>query len=277
MKPTHDSLIFWGTRGGLPAGSLTSASLGLATSCVELRLSDRHIILDAGSGISLFGQEINDDDTRPIDILIGHYHFDHLIGLPFFAPLFSNKKQIRIFLPNLDNNLGIETIDKLISPPLFPITRDMFSNTVSFHSFVPGETLNLSSEISIKSSLFPHPGQNCGYRICQSGINKLCYISDIENSDQNTLQDVVNFAKDSDHLIIDSSYNDEEIITKKGWGHLSLGDIKIIAKQIPETQIFLYHHDIFKSDDAIINDSAHILSECDNVRLAKQFDKIQLA
>ena len=86
MELSEDKLIFWGTRGGLPSGEITSAKYGLATSCVELSFSDRHIIIDAGSGISLFGKQIDLNDRKPIDILIGHYHYDHLIGLPFFYP-----------------------------------------------------------------------------------------------------------------------------------------------------------------------------------------------
>ena len=133
MKLTEDRLIFWGTRGGLPSGEITSATYGLATSCVELSFSDRHIILDAGSGISLFGKQIDLHDKRPIDILIGHYHYDHLIGLPFCLPLFNGNHNVRIFLPELDGKHGIEAIDKLISPPLFPITKNMFFlGTTSF-------------------------------------------------------------------------------------------------------------------------------------------------
>ncbi len=277
MEFETDNLIFWGTRGGLPSGEVTSAKYGLATSCVELGLSDRHIILDAGSGISLFGKQIEHKSTKAIDILIGHYHYDHLIGLPFFTPLFNGNQTVRIFLPELDGKPGINAIDRLISPPLFPITRQMFSDSVSFHSFTPGETLKLSPDIFVSTSLFPHPGQNCGYRLQKSGKDKFCYISDIENTGGDTLDDVIAFNKNCTHLVIDSSYTQEEMKSRKGWGHLSLGDIKFIAEALPHVQIFMYHHDIFKSDSQIDADSKQLLSKYSNVRLAQQFEKIQLA
>ena len=277
MESVTDNLIFWGTRGGLPSGEVTSAKYGLATSCVELAVSDRHIILDAGSGISLFGKQIDPNSTKEIDILIGHYHYDHLIGLPFCSPLFTGNQPVRIFLPELDGKPGINAIDKLLSPPLFPITRQMFADKVRFHSFKPGETLTLSPDILVSTSLFPHPGQNCGYRLQKSGKDRLCYISDIENTGATTLDDVIAFNKDSTHLIIDSSYTQEEIKSRKGWGHLSLGDIECIAKALPHVQIFMYHHDIFKSDSQIDTDSKQLLSKYSNVRIAQQFDKIQLA
>ena len=272
-----DNIIFWGTRGGLPSGEVSSAKYGLATSCVELALSDRHIILDAGSGISLFGKQIEPHNTKPIDILIGHYHYDHLIGLPFCEPIFNGNNSIRIFLPELNGLPGINAIDKLISPPLFPITRNMFADTVSFHNFKPGKTLELSSDIVVSTCLFPHPGQNCGYRLNKFGENKLCYISDIENTNDTTLDDVIEFTKDSKHLIIDSSYTEEEMKSRKGWGHLSLSDIEFIATALPHIQIIMYHHDIFKSDHQIDKDSKTILSKCSNVKLATQFEKIRLA
>ncbi len=277
MKTEIDKFIFWGTRGGLPAGEITSAKYGLATSCVELALPDRHIVFDAGSGISLFGNQIKPDDNRPIDILIGHYHYDHLIGLPFFTPLFNGHHNVRIFLPNLNGEKGSDAIDKLISPPLFPISKEMFSETVSFHSFEPGDTLNLDTDCSVKTSLFPHPGQNCGFQFNKSSNYSLCYISDIENNTNDTLEEIIAFANNSMHLIIDSSYTREELKSRKGWGHLSLDDIEIIASQMPNIQIYLYHHDTFKSDSQIEEDSRGILSNYTNVRLAKQFDIVRLS
>ena len=89
--------------------------------------------------------------------------------------------------------------------------------------------------------------------------------------------DVIAFNKDSTHLIIDSSYTQEEIKSRKGWGHLSLCDIEFIAKALPDVQIFMYHHDIFKSDSQIDTDSKQLLSKYSNVRIAQQFEKIQLA
>ena len=277
MELSKDKLIFWGTRGGLPSGEITSAKYGLATSCVELSFSDRHIIIDAGSGISLFGKQIDLNDRKPIDILIGHYHYDHLIGLPFCLPLFNGNHTVRIFLPELEGRQGIEAVDKLISPPLFPITRDMFSDNVSFHSFVPGETLTLGLHDTIETSPFPHPGQNCGFRLNRRNRNTLCYISDIENNSDTTLKDVVKFIKNSTYLIIDSSYTKEEMKSRKGWGHLSLDDIEKIASRLPHVQIYLYHHDIFKTDFQIEMDSFKLLNEYNNVKLAKQLDVVELS
>ena len=91
------------------------------------------------------------------------------------------------------------------------------------------------------------------------------------------MEEIIEFSKKCTHLIIDSSYTREELKSRKGWGHLSLDDIEIIASQMPNIKIYLYHHDIFKSDSQIEEDSHDILSNYTNVRLAKQFDIIQLS
>ena len=152
----------------------------------------------------------------------------------------------------------------------------MFADSVSFHSFKPGETWELSSDIFVSTRLFPHAGQNCGYRLQKAGKDKLCYISDIENTSATTLDDVIAFNRDSTHLIIDSSYTQEEMKSRKGWGHLSLNDIEFIATLLPHVQIFMYHHDIFKSDSRIDADSKQLRSKCSNVKIARQFEQIKL-
>ena len=153
----------------------------------------------------------------------------------------------------------------------------MFSDNVSCHSFVPGETLTLGLHDTIETSLFPHPGQNCGYRLNRRDKNTLCYISDIENNSDSTLDDVIKFIKDSTHLIIDSSYTKEESKSRKGWGHLNLDDIEIIASRLPSVQIYLYHHDIFKTDSQVEMDSRKLLNKYNNIKLAKQLDVVELS
>ena len=130
---------------------------------------------------------------------------------------------------------------------------------------------------TIETSPFPHPGQNCGFRLSRQNKNTICYISDIENKVDTTLNDVIKFTKNCTHLIIDSSYTKEEIKSRKGWGHLSLDDIEKIASRLPHVQIYLYHHDIFKTDFQIEMDSFKLLNEYNNVKLAKQLDVVELS
>ena len=101
--------------------------------------------------------------------------------------------------------------------------------------------------------------------------------TDLENKLDTTLNDVIKFTKNCTHLIIDSSYTKEEIKSRKGWGHLSLDDIEKIASRLPHVQIYLYHHDVFKTDFQIEMDSFKLLSEYNNVKLAKQLDVVGLS
>src|SRR5579864_4386057 len=90
----------WGTRGSIPSPGPSTARYGGNTSCVEVRLSDGSlIILDAGSGIRSLGAALGDCACT---LLISHYHWDHIQGLPFFGPAFNPRSSIHIIGPSPD-------------------------------------------------------------------------------------------------------------------------------------------------------------------------------
>ena len=260
----------WGARGGLPASGKSFIDVGGATSCVEIQSEDRSFIFDAGSGIANLGLDlIQNHGIAKIDIFIGHYHYDHIIGLPFFLPLFNNKKQITLYLPELDGRKGIDALKTLISPPLFPINLENISNNISINAFIPKDKIIINDQIFVESILLDHPGGNTGYKI-SINQHKICYISDVENLNSINFNKMIKFISNSNVCFIDSSYNPLEIIDKKGWGHLSTEDIEIIANSLPNTDIILYHHDTLKRDQNIINDSKDLLKKFKNVKIGSE-------
>ena len=81
---------------------------------------------------------------------------------------------------------------------------------------------------------------------------------------------MINFIRHSNICFIDSSYNPVEILNKRGWGHLSTEDIKIIAKTLSNTDLILYHHDTLKSDQNILNDSKNLLKDFKNIKIGNE-------
>ena len=113
-------LKFQGTRGGLPVSG-TDKNYGQSTSCVSVDLEEASFIFDAGNGILNFDIDFKTNPSASkIRLFLSHYHFDHLIGLPFFQPLFSKAFDVKIYLPAFERVKGFEALQKLISPPLFP-------------------------------------------------------------------------------------------------------------------------------------------------------------
>ena len=260
----------WGARGGLPASGKLFLDAGGATSCIEIRHEDRSFIFDAGSGIANLGLDLIDNQNiTKIDIFIGHYHYDHIIGLPFFLPLFDKKKKIVLHLPNLDGRKGIEALKTLISPPLFPINLEDMSNNISINAFTPKDKIKINDDISAESILLDHPGGNTGYKL-SINKSKISYISDVENLNMINFNKMIDFIRHSNICFIDSSYNPMEILNKRGWGHLSTEDVKIIAKSLSNTDLILYHHDTLKSDQSIINDSKDLLKDFKNIKIGNE-------
>ena len=189
--------------------------------------------------------------------------------MPFFLPLFDKKKEIVLHLPNLDGRKGVEALKTLISPPLFPINLEDISNNISINAFTPKDKIKINDNIFAESILLDHPGGNTGYKL-SINKSKISYISDVENSNMVNFNKMIDFLRHSNICFIDSSYNPVEILDKRGWGHLSTDDVKIIAKSLSKTDLILYHHDTLKSDQSIINDSKGLLKDFKNIKIGNE-------
>src|SRR4051794_17076818 len=91
MAQDELTLKFWGVRGSIPVSSSETQKTGGNTSCVEVRCGGRVIFFDAGSGLRPAGLALRDEGVPRSDIFLTHAHWDHLIGLPFFKPLYAPK------------------------------------------------------------------------------------------------------------------------------------------------------------------------------------------
>ncbi len=119
-----------GTRGSIARGGLEFSKYGGDTISVRVTAdSGEIIIIDAGTGIQTFGNEIMKNGDKksptPIHIFFTHYHLDHIVGIPFFKPIFNSKQNITMYGPNLEGTDGVEsTFKKMMSPPYSPLSLD---------------------------------------------------------------------------------------------------------------------------------------------------------
>ncbi len=251
-------------------------SYGNSTSSVSVVLNGVSYIFDAGNGILNFETNLKiNPAASQIRIFISHYHFDHLLGFPFFQPLYSNKFEIKVYLPTFGNIMGVEALQKLVSPPLFPVDLAVLGEHVTFLDFKPGEMIFDGEAISVETKLFTHPGGVCAYKLI-NGAKSIVYLSDVENAEANTIKDLVEFCFSSNLLIIDSSYSDEEIVTRRGWGHFCISDIHLLAEELTKTAIYLFHHEPSKSDERVEKDSFLLRSRYRNVHIARQGDEVYI-
>src|SRR5215471_19145094 len=142
------TIRFWGVRGSIVAPGPKTARYGGNTSCVEMRCGNRLLVFDGGSGLRPLGQELVRSGRKVnLDLIYSHTHFDHIGGLPFFAPAYAPGNRIRIWAGHLQPPYGIKAVlDKMMSAPLFPVPMDILAARLEFRDFTAGDTLH------------PHPG-----------------------------------------------------------------------------------------------------------------------
>ena len=242
----------WGARGSVPAPGPQMNRYGGNTSCVQVTLSDgNELILDAGTGIRALGVELADSDQ--VNILLTHLHLDHIQGLMFFAPCFRSGSRITIWGPASPEANLESRIARYISAPLSPVEVRELPCEVSFLD-TPASEWQLG-DATIRAEAVTHRGPTLGYRITD-GDATLTYISDHEPGLGASLESLepewisgYDLAQNSDLLIHDCQYSDEEYPDHVGWGHSRLTDTLTFARRVNARRLLLFHHDPLHSDE----------------------------
>ena len=248
-SPIPDSsdftVTFWGVRGTMPVTDPAFAKVGGNTSCVEVNCGTKRLILDAGTGIVNLGKTL-EIGSEPIDILLSHTHIDHILGLLFFEPIYNQDAHIRVFAGHLlpETNLK-HTLNKVMSPPIFPVTISEVSSTLETVDFQAGTTISddidLGEGVTVTTTKLYHPDRATGYRIGYNG-KSVCYITDIEHSPDELDTPLLDFIHGTDYLIYDSTFDDAEFQQYQGWGHSTWQHAIRLAEAADVRRLALYHH-----------------------------------
>ncbi len=232
---------FWGVRGSIPTPGKKFSKFGGNTSCVELSVNNRIIIFDMGSGIVNLGNHILKNNIKKFDILLSHFHYDHTCGLPFFKPAFNKnfKFTIRSGIEKTRSKT-LEVLKKQISSPSFPITVNEFSAGIKYCDFKIGRDFYID-KLKVKTILLNHPNGAVGYRV-QYDEKAVCYITDHEHDLKKKNKNLLNFLKNADVLIYDSTYDDKDFINYVGWGHSTWQEATRLANECNIKKLFIFHH-----------------------------------
>ncbi len=252
---------FWGTRGSIATPGPTTVRYGGNTSCVEVRSDSGDIILiDCGTGANALGQALQKEGAGATGhILISHTHWDHIQGLPFFAPLFVGGNEWHIYGPR---GLGQSLRDVLAGQmdyAYFPVALNAFAATVHFHEVVEGAFT--IGDVRVETRYLNHPALTVGYRIEADGAS-MVYASDHEPHNPDAGQghgevvesgDIahVDFIRDADLVIHDAQYTAAEYPAKIGWGHSTIEYVVDAAIAGDVEHVVLFHHDPARTDAAV--------------------------
>ncbi len=243
-------VTFWGVRGSIPVAGANFQRFGGNTPCVEIRLDDRLFVIDAGSGILGLGLKLLESCPTRVDVLLSHLHLDHVMGLPFFKPALLPDREVGIYCGNLGGNTAEEALRRVFSPPIFPVTMDMFPARMEHIGFHAGETLTLSDGFRVRTCPLNHPQGATGYRFDHRG-RSVTYLSDLEHLGAEPDPALVAFAAGSDLVIYDAMFSDSEYGRCIGWGHSTWTAGVALAKAAGVGRLALFHHDP-RHDDATL-------------------------
>lgn len=240
-------LKLWGTRGSLPSPGPETVRYGGNTSCVELRDGDGPVIvLDAGTGIRRLGVELEGHNGR-VDLLLSHLHMDHIQGLGFFRPLYEPDREVHIWGPGSTTLDVRDRLMRYLSPPLFPVRLRDLPCRLSIHN-VPLEGFEIGP-FRVRAQLICHPGPTVGYRI-RNGGGDVTYLPDHEPAlgwrefpNDPKWTSGYDLARDSQLLIHDVQYTDDEYASHIGWGHSSVSQAAAFAELADVERLVTFHHD----------------------------------
>ena len=250
---------FWGVRGSIACPGIEYSRYGGNTSCLEVRCGSRLLIFDAGSGLRLLGQHIDQSGSVDADLFFTHSHLDHVGGLPFFTSAFRPGNRFRFWSGHLQNNdLAMrDVIGRLMSSPLFPVPIEVFQADLEFRDFMPGKNFEVDEAVKIRTAPLNHPQGAVAYRVEFEG-KSICYVSDTEHFEGRLDENILELIKDADIVIYDATYTDEEYPKYVGWGHSTWREGVKLCDAANAKQLVLFHHDPSHDDaamDAISRDA----------------------
>jgi phosphoribosyl 1,2-cyclic phosphodiesterase len=243
------SVKFWGVRGSLPTPSRQNMDFGGNTSCVEVRASTgESIIFDAGSGIRELGLQLARQTRNgglDIRLFFSHFHWDHVIGLPFFVPIYDKKNSITLYSARYSAPLR-SSMQGVMSAPYFPVEFESLPAHIELVE-MDKESVQVGG-MQVRSFPVCHPQGACGYRVEAAGA-VVVYVPDREPGDEALDRTVREQSKGADLLIHDGQYTPEEYASHRGWGHSTWEEGVRIACEAGIKRLALFHHDPAHSDD----------------------------
>ncbi len=256
----------WGARGTCPSPGADKDIYGGNTNCVEVRSdSGDVIVLDAGTGIRALGLELERDKHRnSVHLFLSHQHADHVLGLPHFAPLLNGAQPVRVYCGNANADQLRPYLRSLLSPPFFPLVRGQIER-LDIREWTLAEGAGIDGAIRVHRLRAQHPDgaaiaridDEYGAAIAYAPDNELEYSS--SNGDvKEWRESLVASLRGIPLLLHDSTYVDDELPARVGWGHSSAEESTRFAVECEAKKLLLFHHHPDRRDVEV----AEILERC---------------
>ena len=308
---------FWGVRGSYATPGAPTVRHGGNTSCVEVQAGSHTLILDAGTGIIGLGKDLlrraNGEALR-LSLFITHGHGDHLLGIPFFMPLYNPQTSINIFGPRLLGRSIEELVTPIMSPPYFPVDIRSLPSCRTFYTISEEEQILLRSG-NIEPVIEPvrveeeagmlsgkqlrtedvvtarkpaeaevrvvamftnsHPMDGALIYRIEYGGRRLVYSTDVEWK-EHCDEGFLSLVEGADLLIHDAQYTDHDYHqSKQGYGHSTLEMATDVARAAHVGQLILFHHEPTYDDGELDAMEAEARTQFANTRSAYEGMEIE--
>jgi phosphoribosyl 1,2-cyclic phosphodiesterase len=205
------------------------------------------LLLDAGTGI-VGCTATRSSERTPLTVLLSHYHWDHVQGLPFVDACYREGEHVEVLGPVLAST-GPDAVETLFAPPYFPLPFDRLPSKPAVSS-LPSGTFQAGG-FSIDSAALNHPGGSLAYRIAGTS-GDLVYATDHEFGDPACDEALASFAAGASAIILDAHGTPEELPAMKGWGHGSWDQCARLAARAGVARLWLFHHKPGRSDREVV-------------------------
>lgn len=241
---------FWGTRGSIPAPGAYTLEFGGNTTCVEVLLDHgKRLIIDGGTGLRLLGKQLL-EDAAPVKIhlLLSHGHWDHLLGIPFFLPIYQETTEILVDGWPPAFQAMTRVFDSHLGDGFFPVAFEHLKARIDFLNRLAHGPLEVDG-VRIDAIPTNHPQGGFGFRF-REGDYSMVFITDNElGADQGKrLPEFAEFARDCDLLIHDAQYLPSDMPEHLGWGHSTYVEAVTLAQMAGARSLILTHHDPGRRD-----------------------------
>lgn len=222
------------------------------TSCIQVFDDQQSLIIDCGSGIKELGMQYMSGAAgkgqAKISILLTHFHWDHLIGLPFFIPIFIPGNEITFYgvQEDLENCIRL-----MFKKPYFPVDFSWLPSTIKFVLLKPRKNVEIDG-FQVTPYQLDHPDPCWGYRIEKDGKSYAhCVDTEATRISPEELGEDHGLYKNTNLMVFDGQYTLLEVIEKVNWGHAVAGLGLDLAIRDKIDRVIFVHHDPYATHEKI--------------------------
>jgi phosphoribosyl 1,2-cyclic phosphodiesterase len=259
----------WGSRGSIPVSGKEYLKYGGDTTCLEIRTkSNDIIIIDAGTGIRRLGNLLIKENQNKYHFIFTHTHWDHIMGFPYFKPLYSNHTEFRMYRCPFHSQLVKNIISNIMAPPNFPVKYSDIKAELFYEEACPTE-FEIGS-VKVVPIPISHPNGGSGYKFIEDN-KSFVFLTDNElgfiHPGGLPYKDYVKFSSGADLLIHDAEYTPEEYKTFIDWGHSVYTDVLNLAFEAGVKKVGLFHLNQERTDremNKIVKNCGKIIADKSN-------------